>query len=106
MDPYKVLAFQIVKSYCTLLVTAGIVVFLIVEKLVRYVEEYSGGVGLGHHHHHHHKNSNKLKDDNHVRENHQAQSHDEKSSEGEELDTPADKARGGKSRKDSLRKVE
>lgn len=85
-------------------ILAGIVVFLIVEKLVRYVEEYSGGVGLGHHHHHHHKKSNKLKDDNHVHENHQAQSPDEKSSEGEELDKPADKARGGKSRKGSLRK--
>ncbi|KAK9051188.1 hypothetical protein SSX86_027814 [Deinandra increscens subsp. villosa] len=37
----------------------GIVVFLLVEKVVRYVEERSGGVnswGHGHHHHHHKKN--------------------------------------------------
>ncbi|XP_057777696.1 IAA-alanine resistance protein 1 [Salvia miltiorrhiza] len=89
-------------------ILAGIIVFLIVEKLVRYVEEYSGGVNdwnTGHHHHHHHKHSNKLKDDDHVDENHQAQSHDEKSSEGKELDKPAKKAHSGKtSEKDSLRK--
>ncbi|XP_047976725.1 IAA-alanine resistance protein 1-like, partial [Salvia hispanica] len=89
-------------------ILAGIVVFLIVEKVVRYVEEYSGGENdwnTGHHHHHHHKHSNKLKDDDHVDENHQAQSHDEKSSEGKELDKPAKKARSGKtSEKDSLRK--
>ncbi|XP_042022563.1 IAA-alanine resistance protein 1-like [Salvia splendens] len=87
-------------------ILAGIVVFLIVEKVVRYVEEYSGGENdwnTGHHHHH--KHSNKLKDDDHVDENHQAQSHDEKSSEGKELDKPAKKARSGKtSEKDSLRK--
>ncbi|XP_042019509.1 IAA-alanine resistance protein 1-like [Salvia splendens] len=90
-------------------ILAGIVVFLIVEKVVRYVEEYSGGENdwnTGHHHHHHHhKHSDKLKDDDHVDENHQAQSHDEKSSEGKELDKPAKKARSGKtSEKDSLRK--
>ncbi|KAH6830967.1 ZIP metal ion transporter family [Perilla frutescens var. hirtella] len=86
-------------------ILAGIVVFLIVEKLVRYIEEFSGGVNdWSHGHHHHHKHSNKLKDDDHVHENHQAESHDEKSSEGKELDT-ADKAPSGKtSEKDSLRK--
>ncbi|KAL1568678.1 IAA-alanine resistance protein 1 [Salvia divinorum] len=91
-------------------ILAGIVVFLIVEKVVRYVEEYSGGendwnTGHHHHHHHHHKHTNKLKDDDHVDENHQAQSHDEKLSEGKELDKPAKKAHSGKSsEKDSLRK--
>ncbi|PPS01235.1 hypothetical protein GOBAR_AA19432 [Gossypium barbadense] len=43
-----------------LYVTAGIVLFLIVEKLVRYVEENSGGAsGWSHGHHHHHHKSNK-----------------------------------------------
>lgn len=43
-------------------VLAGIVLFLIVEKLVRYVEDFSGGVHG--HHHHHHMHFTKLKDDN------------------------------------------
>jgi|APAra0007618407_1042631.scaffolds.fasta_scaffold04606_2 hypothetical protein len=43
---------------------AGIVVFLLVEKLVRYVEENSSGSNTwGHHHHHHHAGSKKLKDE-------------------------------------------
>ena len=44
---------------------AGIVVFLLVEKLVRYVEENSSGSNAwGHHHHHHHAGgSKKLKDE-------------------------------------------
>ncbi|KAM0013990.1 putative zinc/iron permease [Helianthus debilis subsp. tardiflorus] len=38
----------------------GIVVFLLVEKIVRYVEERSGGTdSLGHGHHHHHRNHKK-----------------------------------------------
>ncbi|CAH9106103.1 unnamed protein product [Cuscuta epithymum] len=47
-------------------ILAGILLFLIVEKLVRYVEEWSGGANAwGHgHHHHHHKQSKKLKVDN------------------------------------------
>ncbi|CAN0899849.1 IAA-alanine resistance protein 1 [Linum grandiflorum] len=46
-------------------ITAGIVVFLLVEKAVRYVEDNSSGAGVwGHtHHHHHHKSNTKLKDD-------------------------------------------
>ncbi|KAJ8427344.1 hypothetical protein Cgig2_016499 [Carnegiea gigantea] len=51
-------------------VAAGIVVFLVVEKIVRFVEEISGGENSWahayhhhHHHHHHHKTSKKLKDD-------------------------------------------
>lgn len=46
--------------------TAGIVVFLIVEKIVRFVEEISGGEHSGthaHHHHHRHHKSSKKKDD-------------------------------------------
>uniref|UniRef100_A0A803MQD6 IAA-alanine resistance protein 1 n=1 Tax=Chenopodium quinoa TaxID=63459 RepID=A0A803MQD6_CHEQI len=53
----------------------GIVVFLIVEKIVRYVEEISGGEHSGthsHHHHRHNKSSKKVKDDDDI---------DEKSSE-------------------------
>ncbi|CAE5963365.1 unnamed protein product [Arabidopsis arenosa] len=45
-------------------VLAGIVVFLLVEKLVRYVEENSSGSNTwGHHHHHHHAGSKKPKDE-------------------------------------------
>ncbi|KGN50777.1 IAA-alanine resistance protein 1 [Cucumis sativus] len=44
-------------------VLAGIVLFLLVEKIVRYVEDNSeGGNDWSHSHHHHHKNK-KLKDD-------------------------------------------
>ncbi|XVF02982.1 hypothetical protein REPUB_Repub04eG0221200 [Reevesia pubescens] len=46
-------------------ILAGIVLFLLVEKVVRYVEENSGGAsGWSHgHHHHHHKNDKNLKKD-------------------------------------------
>ncbi|KAK4400147.1 IAA-alanine resistance protein 1 [Sesamum angolense] len=93
-------------------ILAGIVVFLIVEKIVRYVEEFSGGEnvwGLGHHHHHHHKHTNKLKDDGHALENHQGLSHaeknerlSEKTAEEKDLDRAADTACSDK--KDVLRK--
>lgn len=63
-------------SYSTIFsAAAGIVVFLIVEKIVRFVEEVSGGEHSGthsHHHHRHKKSSKKLKDDDDI---------DEKSSE-------------------------
>lgn len=45
-------------------VAAGIVLFLLVEKIVRYVEEHSGGTNAWGHGHHHHHHSKKLKDDN------------------------------------------
>ncbi|XP_059445491.1 IAA-alanine resistance protein 1 [Corylus avellana] len=47
-------------------ILAGIVLFLVVEKVVRYVEENSRGAhARSHgHHHHHHKSSKILKDDN------------------------------------------
>ncbi|XP_024027409.1 IAA-alanine resistance protein 1 isoform X2 [Morus notabilis] len=46
-------------------ILAGIVLFLLVEKVVRYVEDNSGGSNAWSHghHHHHHKKSKKLKDD-------------------------------------------
>ncbi|XP_021292660.1 IAA-alanine resistance protein 1 isoform X2 [Herrania umbratica] len=58
-------------------ILAGIVMFLLVEKVVRYVEENSGGASHGHHHHHH-KSNKKLKNDDDVRENH-SQSLDDRS---------------------------
>ncbi|KAI3818362.1 hypothetical protein L1987_12167 [Smallanthus sonchifolius] len=47
-------------------ILVGIVVFLLVEKVVRYVEERSGGIdSWGHgHHHHHHKKTDSLQDIN------------------------------------------
>ncbi|CAI9761931.1 unnamed protein product [Fraxinus pennsylvanica] len=60
-------------------VLAGIVLFLLVEKLVRYVEEFSGGVNAwSHGHRHHHHKHNKLKDDNDAHENLQGLSDNEK----------------------------
>lgn len=49
-----------------MVVAAGIVLFLLVEKVVRYVEEKSRGAhAWSHgHHHHHHKSTKILKDDN------------------------------------------
>ncbi|XP_028767062.1 IAA-alanine resistance protein 1 [Neltuma alba] len=47
-------------------ILAGIVLFLLVEKVVRYVEENSQGANSwtnGHHHHHHHSKKKKVKDD-------------------------------------------
>jgi zinc transporter 7 len=48
-----------------LVVAAGIVLFLLVEKVVRYVEDKSRGThAWSHgHHHHHHKSTKILKDD-------------------------------------------
>lgn len=57
-----------------LIVAAGIVLFLLVGELVRYVDENSGDAdswGDGHHHRYH--NSKKLKDDDDVREKKQSQ---------------------------------
>ncbi|KAI3731663.1 hypothetical protein L1987_62852 [Smallanthus sonchifolius] len=47
-------------------ILVGIVIFLLVEKVVRYVEERSGGVDSWghHHHHHHHKKTESLQDIN------------------------------------------
>ncbi|KAI5385398.1 IAA-alanine resistance protein 1 [Lathyrus oleraceus] len=57
-------------------ILAGIVLFLLVEKLVRYVEENSGGANSwGHgHHHHNHNSKKKLEDDNNSDVNNQSQS--------------------------------
>ncbi|KVH97488.1 Zinc/iron permease [Cynara cardunculus var. scolymus] len=56
--PILLKIFQLDYPFCVI----GIVVFLFVEKVVRYVEDMSGGVNSwGHGHHHHHK-SESLKD--------------------------------------------
>lgn len=70
--------------YVGLSVLAGLVAFLAVEKLVRYVEEVSGGAhSWGHSHsHHHHKSSKKLKDDSDMDSEVTKQPHDGKTSDG------------------------
>ncbi|XP_050374164.1 IAA-alanine resistance protein 1 [Argentina anserina] len=55
-------------------VLAGIVLFLLVEKIVRYVEEHSGGTNAWGHGHHHHHHSKKLKDDNDSHDDSQSES--------------------------------
>jgi zinc transporter 7 len=58
-------------------VLAGIVLFLIVEKVVRYVDEMSGGANPhGHHHHHHNSNIKKLKGDDDIHDNLQSDEND------------------------------
>ncbi|KAM7463366.1 hypothetical protein LguiA_031487 [Lonicera macranthoides] len=79
-----------------LAILAGIVLFLLVEKIVRYVDEMSGGVNAWNHghHHHHNKNSKKLKGDDDVDDNLQVKPSNEKdesiSSKGELLDRTYD----------------
>lgn len=57
-------------------ILAGIVLFLLVEKIVRYVEENSGGTNswTHGHHHHNHNSKKKLKDDNSCTDNLQSES--------------------------------
>lgn len=57
-------------------VLAGIVLFLLVEKIVRYVEDNSGGANATNHSHHHYnnRNSKKLKDDSDGQNENQQQS--------------------------------
>ncbi|KAK4763472.1 hypothetical protein SAY87_012910 [Trapa incisa] len=60
-------------------VLAGIVLFLIVEKLVRYVEVHSRGSGAwnhGHHHHHNIKSNKKLDDAKNAEDNDLSKSSD------------------------------
>lgn len=60
-------------------VLAGIILFLLVEKCVRYVEDsFGGGNVWGHSHHHHHKQTTKLKNENDAYKNPQGLSEDEK----------------------------
>lgn len=63
-------------------ILAGIILFLLVEKLVRYIEDSSGGIGAWshghHHHHHHHKKNKKLKADGNSNKNEQENLHNEK----------------------------
>ncbi|WRX13202.1 Zinc/iron permease - like 4 [Theobroma cacao] len=58
-------------------ILAGIVMFLLVEKVVRYVDENSEEASHGHHHHHH-KSNKKFKNDDDVHQNH-SQSLDDRS---------------------------
>ncbi|KAL5553337.1 hypothetical protein UlMin_040738 [Ulmus minor] len=72
-------------------ILAGIVIFLLVEKVVRYVEDNSRGTNAWSHghHHHHHKKSKKLKDDKDSDDDIQSKSSNgalEKSSDGEVQD--------------------
>ncbi|CAL5430416.1 unnamed protein product [Camellia sinensis] len=91
------------------LVAARIVLFLLVEKIVRCVEENSKGANAWNHtpHHHHHKNSKKLKDDNDDDDKIQQQPLNEKneciseiSSQGKVLDGVSEK----QNQPESLRK--
>ncbi|KAL5187913.1 IAA-alanine resistance protein 1 [Glycine soja] len=61
-------------------ILAGIVLFLLVEKLVRYVEENSGGANswTHGHHHHNHNSKKKLKGDNSSSANLQSESNNAK----------------------------
>ncbi|XP_011028121.1 PREDICTED: IAA-alanine resistance protein 1, partial [Populus euphratica] len=67
-------------------VLAGIVLFLLVEKVVRYVEDNSAGASAwnhGHHHHHHnHNSSKKLKDDSDAHDKTQSKSSKEGDGKG------------------------
>ncbi|KAL7110900.1 hypothetical protein ACP275_05G054800 [Erythranthe tilingii] len=85
-------------------ILAGIVVFLIVEKLVRYVEAFSGGENSWghHHHHHHHKQTNKSDDDDELSHDEKKGKLTEKISEENESDTATDLDKT--SSKDVLRK--
>ena len=63
-----------------MVLAAGIVLFLLVEKLVRYVEENSGGANswTHGHHHHNHNSKKKLKGDNSSSANLQSESNNAK----------------------------
>ncbi|KAG6524520.1 hypothetical protein ZIOFF_014432 [Zingiber officinale] len=71
----------------------GIVLFFLVEKVVRYVEDNSdqGDHDLIHGHHHHHKRHNKLKDEDHevLNGDNQEGKTEKESSHSESDDTPA-----------------
>ncbi|XP_065855364.1 IAA-alanine resistance protein 1 isoform X2 [Euphorbia lathyris] len=77
-------------------ILAGIVLFLLVEKVVRYVEANSSGAhawGHGHHHHHLHNSSKKLKDDDNV--NDVTLSHSSNKTEGKASDEISDDSLNG-----------
>lgn len=71
----------------TSLVAAGIVLFLLVERVVRYVEENSGeATSWGHgHHHHHSKSTKKLKDDSDICAEKEPESSSEKEKVSDEI---------------------
>ncbi|XP_077236215.1 ZIP metal ion transporter family [Tasmannia lanceolata] len=71
-------------------ILSGIVLFLLVEKVVRYVEELSGkGPHVWGHGHHHHKSNNKLKDEDAHDDNPNANFID--ANNGKPLETPPEK---------------
>lgn len=85
------MGYNTLNSYCGLLVVAaGIVLFLLVEKVVRYVEDNSTGASAWSHghHHHHHKISKKLKDASDVHD--KMQSNSSKETEGNGSDEVSD----------------
>ncbi|KAG6764351.1 hypothetical protein POTOM_031817 [Populus tomentosa] len=65
-------------------VLAGIVLFLLVEKVVRYVEDNSSGANAWNHghHHHNHNSSKKLKDDSDAHDKTQSKSSKEADGKG------------------------
>lgn len=67
-------------------VLAGIVLFLLVEKVVRYVEDNSTGADAWNHghHHHNHNSSKKLKDDSDAHDKTQSKSSKEGDGKGSE----------------------
>ncbi|KAB5544902.1 hypothetical protein DKX38_013014 [Salix brachista] len=65
-----------------LVIAAGIVLFLLVEKVVRYVEDNSTGANAWNHGHHHHNHKNKLKDDSDVHDKTQSKSSKEGDGKG------------------------
>ena len=74
---------QYLYSYSgVLVIAAGIVLFLLVEKVVRYVEDNSTGANAWNHGHHHHNHKNKLKDDSDVHDKTQSKSSKEGDGKG------------------------
>jgi hypothetical protein len=79
------LGYSTLNSYCgVLVIAAGIVLFLLVEKVGRYVEDNSTGANAWNHghHHHNHNSSKKLKDDGDAHDKTQSKSSKEGDGKG------------------------
>lgn len=78
-------------------VLAGIVLFLVVEKIVRYVEDNSRGASqwTHSHHHHHNKSSKKMKDDGDDGDENHQKSHNEKNGSASEMSSEKKLLDGG-----------
>lgn len=72
-------------------ILSGILLFLLVEKVVRYVEEHPGNksLNLGHGHHHHHKTNKKLKVDEDSCDSSISEIHTEKQLDGKSDSIPS-----------------